>query len=106
VTRLEGRYTELFEARWGFKPRRNYGRERKELGELERQEGWGEAAVAALLPVFFRTVDPRVTRSDYSLSEFCRCAQFLRQLPKRVQLDERTSANVAAAERAIGRTRK
>jgi hypothetical protein len=101
VQRLETAYAEQFERRWGFKPIRNYGRERKELGELERQEGWGEAAVAELLPVFFSTADRKVTSGSYSLSEFVRTAQYLRQLNRR--LDPRTAENVDAARRAIGR---
>ena len=102
VQRLEAKYTELFEARWGFKPTRNYGRERKALGELERQEGWGEEAVAALLPVFFRTSDSKITRGDYSLVYFVQNAMYLRQLAKRVMLDPRTQGNIDAALRAAG----
>ncbi len=102
VQRLEMQYTDQFEARWGFKPRRNYGRERKELGELERQDGWGEMAIADLFPIYFSTPDTRITRGDYSLSDFVHNAQYLRQLARRIQLEPRTVQNIVAAQRAIG----
>jgi hypothetical protein len=103
VARIEERYVELFAQRWGFAPLRNYGRERKALGELERQEGWGEQAVLDLLPVYFTTADRKIVSGDYSLSDFCRNAQFLRQLGKRVSVDPRMADNIAAARRVVGR---
>lgn len=100
VLRIEARYTELFKERWKFEPKRNYGRDRKELGELERL--WGETEVLDLLQLFFVTTDPKIVRCDYTVTAFCALAQHLKLNARRPQ-DERTIANLDAAARAMGR---
>lgn len=103
VLRLEAAYCEAFEARWKFKPRRSYGRDRKHFSDLEQT--WGEDEVMAIIGAFFATADFKVVRSDYSVGALYALAQHVRLLARRSVGDDRTLANIDAAARATGRKR-
>ena len=87
-----------FVRRFGFKPVINGGKDATLLKKLIAT--WGEAEVLALIGRFFETTEPRVIRSDYSVGAFAACAQSLK-IGKRP--DARTSDNLDAAARAMGR---
>jgi hypothetical protein len=72
------------------------------FGDLEK--AWGEADVLQLLRDYFGTADPKIKAGDYSVMDFNRHAQYLKQRRARQQqASPRTAANIEAAERAVGR---
>ena len=101
VMAIEAAYVDLFKGRWGFEPRRNFGADYKMFSALD--SAWGRDEVVQLLHIYFSTKDTRVTSGDYSVRDFNRLAQYLRQRISRPQLDRRTAENVEAAQRAVGR---
>lgn len=101
IARVEARYIERFEAKFGFTPKIAYGKERKLLQGLIAP--WGESDVLALVDEFFATTDPKIVRSDYTLTAFAYHAQHLKLHGHRT--DDRTADNIDAATRAMGKRR-
>lgn len=67
---------------------------------------WGEELLGEVIDYFFTTADPQVTRGDYKLTGssgafFTHAQRLMLDLKRqRARLDERTAANMDAAQRA------
>lgn len=95
-------YHDLFKKRFGFKPVIHGGKDGSHFQKLIAT--WGAADVEWLIKEFFRTTDPRIVRSDYTVGALFGLAQHL--MLKRSghkNVDDRTAHNLDAAARATGR---
>ena len=101
VARLEALHAELYASKWGglqYRPL-SIGRNRKHLADLERVHGEQEIA----LGLYFRTADRRVISGAYDIPDFFRLVPYLLLADRKGTQDERTLANIDAAQRAVGR---
>lgn len=81
----------------------SYGRDRKILKGLVAQLD-EETVATELIPEFFATADPQVTRLNYTVPDLQRVAQrlLLNRSRKGKALHPRTAENVAEARKATG----
>jgi hypothetical protein len=101
TVRLEGLFQIEFEKRWGFAYVLNEARDRTLLKKLI--DAWGEPATAAIIPEFFTTTDPQITRCRfYNVPDFSYWAPKLRMAQRGGDLHERTQANVHEITKAMG----
>lgn len=96
VARCIDYFFQKFNAKFGFKPKINGGKDGKHFKELI--ETWNESIVLQLIDEMFSSSDPRILRSDYTIGAFYNLAQYLRLQFNRT--DERTMRNLDASRRA------
>jgi len=96
-------YYDLFKQRFGFAPRIAGGKDGKLFKTMI--EAWGAEQVEELTRHFFATTNPRVLKSDYSVTALYTLAQGLLIEMRGVGIrDEKSAAIVDAIGRAVGRT--
>lgn len=97
VQRCIDAFFNTFVSRFGFKPQIKGGKDGAHIKSLIAT--WGEQEVLDIISAFFRTTDPRVLRSDYSIGALYSLAQHVRLRGMKIA-DPRTAENLDAANRA------
>lgn len=89
--------------RWAF-PYSLHARTR-DLAIFKRMaESWAEADIVAVMDEFFATSDPRVMRSNYSVTDFQFHAPRLRQSQQTGgDVSDKTASNIHEISKAMGR---
>lgn len=101
VTRWMDHYRAQHQQKWGSEPVIYWGKNGKQAKGLI--EAIGLEAALQVVDDFFRSTDPRITRTDYSVGAVVTNAQYLRVSGK--QPDHRLQASAAMIRRVTGRNR-
>ncbi len=105
TARAEEAFKAAFARRFpGVKQLWSYGRDRKLLKDLITQTD-EYTVVDELIPEFFTTTDPQVTRLQYRVTDLAYVAQrlLLNRSRRGKQLHPRTAENINEAQKAMGK---
>jgi len=97
-----GAFCVAWEGKWPF-PYSLHAKTR-DLGILKKLcESWGLQAVVDTIRLFFTTTDPRVTRTNYAVTDFQYHAARLRMAQAGGDINDKTAGNIHEISKAMGR---
>lgn len=100
--RLLGAWCVAYQERWGF-PYSLHAKPR-DLGILKKLgESWDEQPTVDTIRTFFTTTDPRVTRTNYAVTDFQYHAARLRMAQAGADINDKTASNIHEISKAMGR---
>lgn len=100
--RLLGKWCTRYGGKWPF-PYSLHAQTRDLTILKKMAEDWGEPDTASTIDLFFDSQDPRVTRTNYEVTDFRNHAARLRMAQAGGGINEKTQSNIHEISKAMGR---